>query len=176
MDEISVLDYLKFKLNPKNFGKEILPEENPAFSVSEDETEEGPAVRSVSVSLPEKWFAGKELVKTRLNPFFLALSLALAIAAQIVLEPNIVTRTAFIPWLGGGLYLLCALSFAVSYFMGNPEEEQTESLPEDLALVKYESQGSYLCCEYALDSYSMQIEKLYDDSHGFYVQLIFYAG
>ena len=120
MDEISVLDYLKFKLNPKNFGKEILPEENPAFSVSEDETEEGPAVRSVSVSLPEKWFAGKELVKTRLNPFFLALSLALAIAAQIVLEPNIVTRTAFIPWLGGGLYLLCALSFAVSYFMENP--------------------------------------------------------
>ena len=52
----------------------------------------------------------------------------------------------------------------------------TESLPEDLALVKYESQSSYLCCEYALDSYSMQIEKLYDDSHGFYVQLIFYAG
>ena len=133
MDEISVLDYLKFKLNPKNFGKEILPEENPAFSVSEDETEEGPAVRSVSVSLPEKWFAGKELVKTRLNPFFLALSLALAIAAQIVLEPNIVTRTAFIPWLGGGLYLLCALSFAVSYFMGNPGEEQTESLPAENA-------------------------------------------
>ena len=29
MEEISVLDYLKFKLNPKNFGKEILPEENP---------------------------------------------------------------------------------------------------------------------------------------------------
>ena len=52
----------------------------------------------------------------------------------------------------------------------------TESLPEDLALVKYESQSSYLCCEYVLDSYSMQIEKLYDDSHGFYVQLIFYAG
>ncbi len=131
MDEISVLDYLKFKLNPKNFGKEILPEENPAFAAAEA-AEDGTFQRHGSPSIPEKWLAGKELVKTRLNPLFFVLSLALAIAAQIVLEPNIVARTRFIPWLGGGLYLLCALSFAVSYFMGKQDEDESE-IPADPA-------------------------------------------
>ena len=127
MDEISVLDYLKFKLNPKNFGKEILPEENPAFDVSGDASEDGESPRPVSVSLPEKWLAGKELLRIRLNPFFFVLSLILAAAAQIVLEPTIMTRTRLIPWLGGGLYLLCALSFAVSYFFGAGNGEEPES-------------------------------------------------
>ena len=34
--EISVLDYLKFKLNPKNFGKEILPADLPVDEAPDD--------------------------------------------------------------------------------------------------------------------------------------------
>ena len=47
MDEISVLDYLKFKLNPKNFGKEILPAENPLYA-------EDPSVGDASEAVPTR--------------------------------------------------------------------------------------------------------------------------
>lgn len=119
--EISVLDYLKFKLNPKNFGREILPEENPsAYDGTDDGTE-------LSETDKPAFFAGllsgRELVKTRINPLFMALSLCFALTAQIILEPTIIARTRITPWIGSGFYLLSALSFLFSFLLRKHKEE-----------------------------------------------------
>lgn len=121
--EISVLDYLKFKLNPKNFGKEILPEES-LFSVESDGDE--PDTPVAQPHLFEQLLNGRELVKTRLNPMFLALSLCFALTAQIILEPTIMVRTRITPWIGAGFYLLCVLSFLFSFLLRKPHEEETD--------------------------------------------------
>lgn len=126
MEEISVLDYLKFKLNPKNFGKEILPEENPdilpdSVGNTEEITEKSPAASNLSDLL-----SGRELVRTKLNPPFFVLSVLFALAAQIVLEPTIISRNRLTPWIGGGLYLLCAFSFLLSFLMRKSEDGPTE--------------------------------------------------
>ena len=85
MDEISVLDYLKFKLNPKNFGKEILPEENPAILPDGAEAAEDAGADHTAESRFFDRFSGRELVKVRLNPLFFVLSVIFALIAQIVL-------------------------------------------------------------------------------------------
>ena len=113
--EISVLDYLKFKLNPKNFGKEILPADH-LQAENMDPSAEDPSIKA-EPSLGEKLFTGKALVKTKLNPLFLAISLCFALSAQIALEPTIILRTRITPWIGGGLYLLSALSFFFSFIV-----------------------------------------------------------
>ena len=118
--EISVLDYLKFKLNPKNFGKEILPADH--IMADEEENAEGNSVEETKTPWTEKLIAGQTLVKTRLNPLFLALSLCFALAAQVVMEPVILTRTQITPWIGGALYLLCAVSFVFSFLLRNRDE------------------------------------------------------
>ena len=119
--EISVLDYLKFKLNPKNFGKEIMPEENPsAYDGTDDGTEPTATEKSPFFA---KVLDGRELVKTRINPLFLALSLCFALTAQIILEPAIMARTRMTPWIGSGFYLLSALSFLFSFLLRKPQEE-----------------------------------------------------
>ena len=121
MDEISVLDYLKFKLNPKNFGKEILPEENP------DILPEGSDYAADHISSAAFRFFGRlpgsGLVKTQLNPLFFVLSVVFALAAQIILEPTVVSRTRLTPWIGGGLYLLCAFCFLLAFLLRKREEE-----------------------------------------------------
>ncbi len=126
MDEISVLDYLKFKLNPKNFGKEILPEENPVYPENPDGEEDAESLQKPSFSdkLP-KW---EPLVRTRLNPLFILLSMLFALAAQIALEPRIFDRTRLTPVIGGGLYILSALCFLFAFLMRNmsAEEEHEE--------------------------------------------------
>ena len=122
--EISVLDYLKFKLNPKNFGKEILPEESP-FSVDTD----GNDVAAPAAQPPffERLLDGRDLVRTRLNPLFLALSLCFALTAQIILEPTIMARTRITPWIGSGFYLLSALSFLFSFLLRKTQENEKDS-------------------------------------------------
>ena len=132
MDEISVLDYLKFKLNPKNFGKEILPAENPLYAETPEAEESG------KKSFAEKCPRWQPLVKTRLNPLFLLLSLLFALTAQLVLEPTIFSRTRLTPMIGGGLYGLSALSFLFSFLMRNmgddgEAEEPTDAEPETAA-------------------------------------------
>ena len=129
MDEISVLDYLKFKLNPKNFGKEILPEENPDILSDGADAADETVVRNTAVSRLSNLFSGQELVETQLNPLFFVLSVGFALAAQVVLEPTIVSRTRLTPWIGGGLYLLCALCFLLSFLMRKTE---ADAKPEDL--------------------------------------------
>ena len=122
--EISVLDYLKFKLNPKNFGKEILPEESP-FSVDTDGNEaDAPAAQPPFF---ERLLDGRDLVRTRLNPLFLALSLCFALTAQIILEPTIMARTRITPWIGSGFYLLSALSFLFSFLLRKTQEDEKDS-------------------------------------------------
>ena len=122
--EISVLDYLKFKLNPKNFGKEILPEESP-FSVDTDGNEaDAPAAQPPFF---ERLLDGRDLVRTRLNPLFLALSLCFALTAQIILEPTIMARTRITPWIGSGFYLLSALSFLFSFLLRKTQENEKDS-------------------------------------------------
>ena len=131
--EISVLDYLKFKLNPKNFGKEILPADLPVDEAPDDaEDDVSPKTKS---DWPERLLAGGTLVGTKINPLFLALSLCFALSAQIVLEPNMITRTQMTPWIGGVLYLLCAVCFVFSFLLRtkneDPEPSQAEaSAPE----------------------------------------------
>ncbi len=125
--EISVLEYLKFKLNPKNFGKEILPE-NPPFPVETDGDEsDAPAVHQPFF---EQLLNGRELVGTRLNPLFLALSLCFALTAQIILEPTIMARTRITPWIGAGFYLLSALSFLFSFLLRKPADEESPEVSE----------------------------------------------
>ncbi len=119
--EISVLDYLKFKLNPKNFGKEILPDDHPVNTESDDPEEE--LSRKSETSLAERFLPGQTIVKTKINSPFLALSLCFALAAQIVMEPNIMPRTKSTPWIGGGLYLPCAVCFALSVLFRHKEDE-----------------------------------------------------
>ena len=125
--EISVLDYLKFKLNPKNFGKEILPEENPSAYDGTDDGTEFPEMEKTPFF--DGLLSGRELVKTRINPLFLALSLCFALTAQIILEPAIMARTRMTPWIGSGFYLLSALSFLFSFLLRKPQEEETNSEP-----------------------------------------------
>lgn len=135
MDEISVLDYLKFKLNPKNFGKEILPEENPELIQEAPEgSEAAPAPKAVSSHLTE-WLSGRELVKTQINPLFFVLSFVFAFAAQIVLEPTIVARRWMTPWVGGGLYLLSALCFLIAFLLRTRnQEDASKTVAEDTAM------------------------------------------
>ena len=123
--EISVLDYLKFKLNPKNFGKEILPEVNPTVYDGTDDGTEPTATEKIPFFA--KVLDGRELVKTRINPLFLALSLCFALTAQIILEPMIMARTRMTPWIGSGFYLLSALSFLFSFLLRKPQGEETNS-------------------------------------------------
>ena len=121
--EISVLDYLKFRLNPRNFGKEILPADSPA-EVRTDEIgadDHSPAGQS----LPERILRGNALVKIKMNPLFLLLSMCFAMAAQIEMEPVIFSRTRLTPWIGAGLYLISALCFACSFFLS-----QDDDMPE----------------------------------------------
>ncbi len=127
-EEISVLDYLKFKLNPKNFGKEILPAESPF--TCETEVEEGANAVPAGGALFETLLNGRELVKTRLNPLFLALSLCFALTAQVILEPTIVARTRLIPWFGAGIYLLSALCFLFSFLLKKSPDEQEASVQD----------------------------------------------
>ena len=98
MDEISVLDYLKFKLNPKNFGKEILPEENPDILPDGADAAEDAGADHPAESRFFDRFSGRELVKVRLNPLFFVLSVIFALIAQIVLEPTVASRTRLTPW------------------------------------------------------------------------------
>ena len=126
MDEISVLDYLKFKLNPKNFGKEILPEENPAILPDGAEAAEDAGADHTAESRFFDRFSGRELVKVRLNPLFFVLSVIFALIAQIVLEPTVASRTPLTPWIGGGLYLLCAFCFLIAFLLRKKEEETPE--------------------------------------------------
>ena len=109
MDEISVLDYLKFKLNPKNFGKEILPAANPVEESAGDEVPAGTA--PAEPFWIKRIHSGRELVRLSLNPYLFLVSLFSALAAQIVLEPNIVRRTAQTPRIGAGLYALSIFIF-----------------------------------------------------------------
>ena len=153
MDEISVLDYLKFKLNPKNFGKEILPEDNPELLQSGPDGTETASGAKTGPAFAEKLLSGRELVKTRLNPLFFVLCLAFALAAQIVLEPTVVSRTRLTPWIGGGLYLLSAFCFVISFFFRSPEpgreeQEQTEKADkgEFSSSVRYEFLVLSLAC------------------------------
>ena len=132
MDEISVLDYLKFKLNPKNFGKEILPEENPEFSEEGESSSDPVFQRSHRTALPVNWLAGRELVKVRMNPLFLVLCVFFALAAQVVLEPTIVARTRIVPRIGGGLYVLSALCFVFSLLVKDgAEDDEDEDIQQD---------------------------------------------
>ena len=124
MEEISVLDYLKFKLNPKNFGKEILPAESPV----ETEFDEAAEPQEAEPVWSERLHAGAELVRTRLNPYLFFLSLIFALAAQIVLEPNIIRRTTLIPWIGGGLYAMSAILFVLSFVLrGRADAEVSDA-------------------------------------------------
>lgn len=119
MDEISVLDYLKFRLNPKNIGKEILPEENP-YAAAID-TEDGAAVVKrqpgpLETAL-ESAFSGKSFSGIRLDGVFVMIAVIFAVIAQVILEPTIFTRTDMIPWFGAGFYLLSAASLFISFVM-----------------------------------------------------------
>ncbi|MBQ6520743.1 MAG: glycosyltransferase family 39 protein [Anaerolineaceae bacterium] len=149
-EEISVLDYLKFKLNPKNFGKEILPENTPG--ADDTEAEDGPAVKEKPAFF-EALFSGRQLVKTGLNPIFLLLSLCFAFTAQILMEPTIVRRNQMTPWVGAGFYLLCAVSFLCSFFLrkgsDDPGDEQSTVQSEDKlfdAGFRFEFLGLSLIC------------------------------
>ena len=146
--EISVLDYLKFKLNPKNFGKEILPADHLQAENGDDSGEDSPT--KVVPSLGEKLLSGGALVKTKLNPLFLAISLCLALSAQIVLEPTIIPRTRVTPWIGSGLYLLSALCFFFSFVISKNKahEDSPEASAHPLfdAQVRYEFLGLSAIC------------------------------
>ncbi len=136
MDEISVLDYLKFKLNPKNFGKEILPAENPEF-ISGERTDGAEADERRSATRLEQWLSDRKTDAPALNPLFLVLSLFFALAAQIVLEPTIVGRTRLTPRIGGGIYVLSALCFLFAVIArkgidGDPDEDGEEEVPGTL--------------------------------------------
>lgn len=151
LTEISVLDYLKFKLNPKNFGKEILPANNPAMKADDISAETSTAIDAPVWS--ERLVSGRAFVKTKMNPLMLALSVCLAMSAQIVLEPNIVPRTKMVPWLGTGLYLLSALGFLCSFFLRKNESEIQPEAGDDAAgdrlfasRVRYEFLGLSCVC------------------------------
>ena len=155
IDEISVLDYLKFRLNPKNFGKEILPaESSPAISGNAATGKES----LPDVPFFEKLLGGRELVKTRLNPLFMVLSLLLALTAQMILEPSIITRTKTTPIIGSGFYLLSAISFAAAFFsvkQDTPEstfgETRQDHVPEEKLFndtVHFEFLGLSLVCAF----------------------------
>ncbi len=133
MDEISVLDYLKFRLNPKNIGKEILPEENPYAPVVE--TEDGTVVverqpGKLETAL-ETAFGGKSFSGIRLDGMFVLIAVIFAIIAQIILEPTVFSRTSMIPWFGAGFYLLSAASLFISYVMHKKNFEKPEAAVEE---------------------------------------------
>ncbi len=131
MDEISVLDYLKFRLNPKNFGKEILPEENPYAVVSENGTVVAERQPGKLETALESAFGGKSFAGIRLDGVFVCIAVIFAVIAQIVLEPTIFTRTAMIPWFGAGFYLLSAASLFISFVMHKKNFERCEAAADE---------------------------------------------
>lgn len=97
MDEITVLDYFRFKLNPKNWNREILPEDS-----------EPSEVQSETISFAEKSFQNpsffltlfqrmefltenEKLAFCALSFIPLLLTFVLSQLAQISIEPNIVS-------------------------------------------------------------------------------------
>lgn len=125
LNEISVLDYLKFKLKPGNFRKEILPAE---YLPEKDEADDAAEDKKSGPAWSERVISGQTLVLTKLNPLFLALSLCFAAAAQIAMEPTVFARTRITPWIGAGFYLLCAVCFVFSFIMKTRDDDQTAEL------------------------------------------------
>ncbi|MBR6090386.1 MAG: glycosyltransferase family 39 protein, partial [Anaerolineaceae bacterium] len=140
-DEISVLDYVKFKLNPKNFGKEILPAENP---VSAQATENTAGTLSGLGSFLERKLSGYEFVKTRLNPVFLGLSLCIALAAQYFLEPSAILGSRRSPWVGEALYFLAAVCFFGSFFLRKKDTDSTALTASEKGLFEDEVRYEFL--------------------------------
>lgn len=136
--EISVLDYLKFRLNPKNFGKEILPAEDPSFVLLNEADKGAEQVRKQAFA--EKYLSGSALVQSKLNPLFIILSFCFALTAQVVLEPAIIARTSMSSWIGGGLYALSALCFAASFFL-RQREDSTDVDSENISDATAENDG-----------------------------------
>ncbi len=122
LTEISVLDYLKFRLNPKNIGKEILPTESPS-AVDEDNEDEEASVRKQGFA--ENFISRHALVRTKPNLLFFVLSICFALTAQIVLEPAIIARTNMSALIGGGLYALCAFCFLAAFLVRQRDENET---------------------------------------------------
>lgn len=111
MDEISVYDYLKFKINPKNWGKEILPDENPELLQMDLEEDSCIKIKNVNrFQFLFHCFSPNQRVKnTYFDYRYAILSLVFAIAGQMFLEPLIVGNNRN-PWIGAALYILSAIS------------------------------------------------------------------
>lgn len=144
MDEISVLDYVKFKLNPKNWGKEILPEDTECGA-----GEAGGALKDVtpgvlarcSDTLQKFFMREKRLSFSPLMPLLTLAGTLFALAAQTMLEPTII-RTGRTPWIAALTYLLSALCFLFAFADGfsrprSGENRETSHLSTVWGDIKY---------------------------------------
>ena len=132
-EEITVLDYLKFKLNPKNWNKEILPDND--YHRSDDNHF---SINEISLykrsKLDEKWsyFINKEIMIShslqfaQIPSFSIIISAVLAIFAQCFLEPEFIKGTRNpIPaiFLYNISFLLLLIAFISSYNQKNDSRE-----------------------------------------------------
>ncbi len=136
MDEISVLDYLKFKLNPKNRGKELLPDsvvfetEEPFIPIPSEPT------RLEKLAAGIRHICGNSPAISAPMPILTFAGVLLAIFAQFFLEPLIIGAPHRLPLIAAGLYILSALCFIYAYISAKQQlsEDRETPIPESASV------------------------------------------
>ncbi len=117
-EEITVLDYFRFKINPKNWGKELLPDD---IAQSSDEgaadqigQEPEPSTFQVLLARLRDGIQSERLSIPQLPSGAVLAAFVLAVAAQAFLEPRIIGNRRE-PLLGVALYALSALVLTLGF-------------------------------------------------------------
>ena len=128
MEEPSVLDYFKQKLNPKNWGKKVedyLPERPVEESAAEDELIEAPTAG-------EDWVTPKILF-----PWKILLALFLALAAQRMLEPTTRNVIAAVVLYAGSLGMILLAVIKKEWFMIRLRSSNDQSMGTEINTIPF---------------------------------------
>ncbi len=136
MDEITVLDYFKFKLNPKNWNREILPERSETDLIDGGPAEAG---RVLAPSIPEKIYDRIiEMISHRSVLFIhmpavpVIVAFLLAFIAQCFLEPSITGGTRN-PIPAVVFYSVSAILLILAFISGKNQSSRAEPGDRHLA-------------------------------------------
>ena len=121
MDEITVLDYFRFKLNPKNWNREILPEDTE-LNALQTETDSFAEQNTSNSSFFEASFQRIQMLKAKEQLAFSASSVIMlllaftsALLAQFSIEPHVVSGSRN-PLPAILLYGLSAILLGINFF------------------------------------------------------------
>ncbi|MHC1770205.1 MAG: ArnT family glycosyltransferase [Flexilinea sp.] len=135
MDEITVLDYFKFKLNPKNWNREILPDRSETDLMAGNSAEAGKSQASALSFLEKIHDQILERIQLR-GVFFCRMpavpvlsAILLAVIAQCFLEPAIISGTRN-PVPAVILYSASAVLLIIAFIFRKKEDDRDVPLIE----------------------------------------------